>query len=143
VRNIGGSNFPIMPRPLRGLLEGLSIPARGMSVQQSFLDAIASNLANSETTRTPEGGPYKRKIAVVGGDPAQGNGEIKVVEDETPGETVYDPGHPDANAQGFVTRPNVDVNRELVDLMIARRVHEANATVFHAAKAMLSRALDI
>jgi flagellar basal-body rod protein FlgC len=55
----------------------------------------------------------------------------------------YDPGHPDANADGFVEYPNVDVNTELVDLMLARRIHEANATVFQAAKSMLRRALDI
>jgi flagellar basal-body rod protein FlgC len=56
---------------------------------------------------------------------------------------VYDPGHPDANADGFVEYPNVDINTELVDLMIARRVHEANASVFQAAKGMLKRALEI
>ena len=69
--------------------------------------------------------------------------ETRVVEDAPPGRKVYDPGHPDADADGFVEYPNVDINTELVDLMIARRVHEANATVFQAAKGMLQRALEI
>ena len=121
----------------------LATPARGMSTQQSFLDAIAANIANSETTRTPEGGPYRRQVAVVSTDPVTGAAVTRVVRDASPGDLVYDPGHPDANAEGFVSRPNVDVNRELVDLMVARRVHEANATVFHAGKSMLRRAIDI
>jgi len=66
-----------------------------------------------------------------------------VVHDQRPGRMVYDPSHPDANAQGFVQYPNVDVNTELVDLMIVRRVHEANVSAFQAAKSMLRRALDI
>lgn len=131
------SDFPSWPRPLRGLLGPLATPARGMSTQQSFLKAIAANIANAQTTRTPEGGPYRRQVAVVDG------GQAKTIEDARPGRLVYDPGHPDANGDGFVALPNVDVQTELVDLMIARRVHEANATVFHAAKSMLRRAIDI
>ena len=67
----------------------------------------------------------------------------QVVQDTRAGVSDYDPGHPDADANGFVLRPNVDIQTEIVDLMIARRVHEANATVFQAAKAMLKRAIDI
>jgi flagellar basal-body rod protein FlgC len=133
--------FPILPRPERQLLGPLGIPARGMSTQQSFIEVIAANLANAETTRTPEGGPYRRQIAVA--DPAAPGGEARAVTDDSPGRSVYDPGHPDADANGFVIYPNVNVNTELVDLMIARRVFEANATVFQAAKSMLRRALDI
>jgi flagellar basal-body rod protein FlgC len=135
--------FPVWPRPLRHLLEPLRTPAAGMSTQQHFLDIIAKNIANAATTRTPEGGPYRREIAVAGRDPVTGQVVTRVVEDPRPGEMVYDPGHPDANADGFVEYPNVDTTTELVDLMIARRVHEANATVFQAAKAMLRRALEI
>ena len=65
------------------------------------------------------------------------------VSDPRPGRSLYDPGHPDADADGFVAYPNVDVNSEMVDLMVARRVFEANASVFQAAKAMLRRSLDI
>jgi flagellar basal-body rod protein FlgC len=66
-----------------------------------------------------------------------------VIQDPRPGELEYDPGHPDANPDGFVPHPNVDVTTELVDLMVVRRLHEANASVFQAAKAMLRRALEI
>jgi flagellar basal-body rod protein FlgC len=121
----------------------LSVPAAGMAVEQKFLEVIASNIANVETTRMPDGGAYRRQIAVTERDAASGQVVTRVVEDAEPGRRVYDPGHPDADAQGFVTYPNVDLNTELVDLMIARRIHEANATVFQAAKSMLRRALDI
>lgn len=109
-----------------------------MAVQQSFLETISANIANAQTTRTPEGGAFRRQVAVADGD----GGTTRVV-DPAPGRLVYDPGHPDANADGFVEYPNVDVNTELVDLMLARRVHEANVSVFQAAKSMLRRALDI
>jgi flagellar basal-body rod protein FlgC len=125
------------------LLGPLETSARGMSIQGRFLDVIARNIANAQTTRTPEGGPYRREVAVVGGDAADGGAVAGTIQDPTPGRMVYDPGHPDANAEGFVEYPNVDVNAELVDLMIARRVHEANASVFQAAKSMLRKAMDI
>lgn len=115
----------------------LGISADGMSVQQRFLEVISKNLANAETTRTPEGGAYQREVAVAG------PGGVQVVKDTRPGRMEYDPGHPDANADGFVEYPNVDSNTELVDLMIARRLHEANVSVFQAAKGMLKRALEI
>lgn len=118
-------------------MRSLGVSAEGMAKEQQFIEVIARNLANAETTRTPEGGPYKREVAV------SGDSGTQVVEDKRPGRLVYDPGHPHANADGFVEYPNVDINSELVDMMIARRVHEANATVFQAAKAMLKRALEI
>ena len=124
-------------------MSGLGTSADGMSVEQKFLEVISRNLANAEVTRTPEGGPYRREVAEVGVDPTTGQASLQVRKDTGPGRIVYDPSHPDANAQGFVEYPNVDVNTELVDLMIARRVHEANVSVFQAAKSMLRRALDI
>ena len=129
--------FPIWPRPVRQFMRSLGISAEGMATQQKFLEVISGNLANAEVTKTPEGGAYRRQVAVAGA------GGTQVVADPRPGRMVYDPGHPDADANGFVAFPNVDVNTELVDLMIARRVHEANATAFQAAKAMLKKALDI
>jgi flagellar basal-body rod protein FlgC len=135
--------FSVLPRPIRDFLGPLRTAAAGMSVQQRFLEAIATNIANSETTKTPEGGPYQREMVVVERDPKTGALATRSVADSREGRWVYDPGHPDANEQGFVVYPNVDVNIELVDLMVARRVHEANASVFQAAKAMLKRALDI
>ncbi|NOT34384.1 MAG: flagellar basal body rod protein FlgC [Candidatus Eisenbacteria bacterium] len=114
-----------------------------MATQQRFLEVIAENIANAETTRTPEGGPYQRQVMSVSGDVAGGDAATRSVADPRAGRLQYDPAHPDANTDGFVQYPNVDVQGELVDLMIARRMHEANASVFQAAKLMLRRALDI
>jgi len=108
-----------------------------MSSQQRFLEVIARNISNAQTTKTPEGGPYQRQVAVEGPRGAE------TITDTRPGRKIYDPGHPDADKDGFVQYPNVDINTELVDLMIARRVFEANASVFQAAKSMLRRALEI
>jgi flagellar basal-body rod protein FlgC len=113
-----------------------------MSRQQKFIEVISENIANAETTRTESGGPYKRQIAV-GTASANGGIETRIVEDTTQGRAIYDPGHPDADDTGYVRYPNVDLATETVDLMIARRMHEANATVFQAAKAMLKRAMEI
>ena len=124
-------------------MPGLGTSADGMAVEQKFLEVISRNLANAEVTRTPEGGAYKREVAELATDPATGQTSLQVRKDPRPGRMVYDPSHPDANTQGFVEYPNVDVNTELVDLMIVRRVHEANVSVFQAAKSMLRRALDI
>jgi flagellar basal-body rod protein FlgC len=114
-----------------------------MSRQQKFIEVISENIANAETTRTEGGGAYKRRIAVGTAAPNGTGIQTRVVEDGTPGRSVYDPGHPDADPTGYVTYPNVDLATETVDLMIARRMHEANATVFQAAKAMLKRAMEI
>jgi flagellar basal-body rod protein FlgC len=132
------AQFPIWPRPIRQMMRPLGLSASGMSTQQRFLEVIAKNIANANTTRTPEGGPYTREVATANGD-----GSAAVSNDSRAGRMIYDPGHPDANADGFVAYPNVDINTELVDLMVARRAFEANASVFQAAKAMLRRALDI
>ena len=107
------------------------------------MEVIAQNIANANTMRTADGGPYRRQIATVADNPATGAAELQVEEDQSLGRLVYDPGHPDADAQGYVRFPNVDVAMETVDLMVARRLHEANATAFQAAKAMLRRSLEI
>jgi len=134
---------PITPRPARGLFGALGTSASGMARQQRFLDVIANNIANAATTRGPDGKPYQRQIAVAGTDPLTGQPTTTVVKDSSPGRSEYDPGNADADATGYVHYPNVDVTTEMVDLMLARRMHEANATVFDAAKAMLHKALDI
>lgn len=134
---------PWVPRPIRSLLGPLATSASGMLRQQRFMEVIATNIANAETTRTPEGGPYRRQIATASVDPATGRTVTTVQEDQTPGRLVYDPGHPDADDSGYVRYPNVDLATEAVDLMIARRLHEANVSAFQAAKAMLRRALEI
>lgn len=140
-RIFGAGAWP--PRPVRSLLKPLGVSGAGMSAMSKALDVISQNIANAETTRTPEGGPYQRQVVVFERDGTGGVKASGVVQDSRPGSEDYDPGHPDANADGFVRRTNVDLNTEMVDLMIARRVHEANATVFQAAKAMLKRAIDI
>lgn len=162
------------PGGVPGLLRGLGISASGLSAQRHRLDAIAMNIANAETTRTAEGGPYRRRFVELvrartdvasgaapgapslgpivvprpGEDPVpapapHGVEVAGVVEDTTPGPRVYDPAHPDADADGFVEYPNVDMAREMIALMEARRAYEANATAFEAMKSMLRRALEI
>ncbi len=157
------------PRP--PMFRGLDIATTGLSAQRMRMETIATNIANAETTRGPDGQPYKRRVVQLAAAAAQGAapsypplpldqakdgvalpdpsaplGGVQVVavgEDQSEGPLVYDPGHPDANAQGYVRYPNVRITDEMVDLMEARRVYEANATVFQAAKQLLRRALEI
>ncbi len=135
--------FPTTPRPVRGFLRSLATSAQGMATQQKFLDIIAENISNAETTRTAEGGPYRRQVAVATRDPRTGELGVRVVQDGRDGRLVRDPAHPDADEAGNVFYPNVDMNTELVDLMLARRLHEANLSAFQTAKQMLRRAIDI
>ncbi|MDX2193372.1 MAG: flagellar basal body rod C-terminal domain-containing protein [Gemmatimonadales bacterium] len=132
-----GPVFPHTPRPLRGLFSPLVSSAAGMSQQQRFLETIARNLANAQTTRTAEGGAYKREVTIADG------GRTVTYQDGSEGDLVYLPNHPDADAKGYVRMPNVDPQQEMVDMLVARRLHEANATAFTAAKRMLQRAIDI
>jgi len=129
--------FPQTPRPLRNLFSSLAAPAAGMSVQQSFMEVIADNIRNAETTRTADGGPYRRQIAVSNGSSTQ------IYKDSSEGRIVYNPGHPDADQDGMVRMPNVDIDSERADLLLTQRLHEANAAVFQVAKNMLKRASDI
>jgi flagellar basal-body rod protein FlgC len=149
---------PIAPRPMFG---SLAIASSGLSAQRMRMEVIAQNLANAETTRTPEGGAYQRKIVNVEAvkpleegqtsDPTKADttdvyGGVRVASistDKTEGALVYDPGHPDADKNGYVRMPNVSITDEMMDLMNARRLYEANATVFQVARAMLHKSLDI
>lgn len=137
------SNFPVTPRPVRQFMRSLATSAQGMATQQKFLDIIAENISNAETTRTAEGGAYKRQVAVANRDPRTGEITLRVVEDNREGRVVHDPAHPDADENGNVFYPNVDMNAEMVDMMLARRLHEANLSAFQTAKQMLRRAIDI
>lgn len=150
---------------VRPMFRPLAISASGLSAQRARLETIAQNIANAEVTRTPEDGPYRRRIVMLeargfSAVQAIAEGELGaeavtqitqfegvevmgVEEDLTEGPLVYDPGHPDADEAGYVRYPNVDMTTEMVDLMEARRMYEANATVFQAAKAMIRQALDI
>ena len=151
------------PRPV---FDAMRIAASGLTAQRVRMDVIAQNLANVETTHTAEGGPYQRRVVQMEADvAASGTSEsagtdtsadetsaadnvrgvrvIGIAEDTTEGPLVYNPGHPDADKNGYVRMPNVNMTDELMDLMNARRIYEANATVFQVAKAMLHRAIDI
>jgi flagellar basal-body rod protein FlgC len=136
----------------------LGISSSALTAQRLRMETVAMNVANAETTRTPDGGPYRRRLVemeaqtgtqfasaldAAGDSDAMGVRVRGIVEDDTPGPRVYEPGHPDADTDGYVTYPNVRITDEMVELMDARRMFEANATVFQAAKAMLRRSIDI
>jgi flagellar basal-body rod protein FlgC len=138
----------------------LAISASALRAERLRLDVIASNLANAHTTRTAEGGPYRRRNVVFVADPLesdfaatiealaeqgarQGVRVAEVIEDPSPLHMVFDPGHPDANAEGYVAYPNVNPVSEMVDLMAATRAYEANAQAVTATKRMAEAALDI
>ena len=140
-------------------LTALQIAGSGLSVQRTRVDLAASNLANAESTRGPNGEAYKRRDAVLSPTAfeadltdaaAQGNVSMsqgvkvsQVVEDQSPGRRVYLPGHPDADGDGFVTFPNVNPVHETVNLISASRGYDANASAVDTLKSMAQRALDI
>jgi flagellar basal-body rod protein FlgC len=132
-----------------GMFDALSISSTGMSAERLRMDVIAENLANAETTRTPEGGPYRRQEVVLEqASPSFGEvlGGVRVagiVSDSSPARRVYDPGHPDADKQGYVTLPNVNPVTEMTDLIDASRAYEANVTAMQSAKQMFSKTLDL
>lgn len=133
----------MIPRPIRTLLGPLGVSAAGMARDQKFLEVIANNIANAETTQTADGTPYRRQIAVAGYDKRTGEMTTTVQEDKSPDRLVPDAGNPDADADGNVHYPNVDITTEMVDMLLVRRMHDANATAFESTKAMLRKALDI
>jgi flagellar basal-body rod protein FlgC len=127
------------------------IASSGMAAQRLRVQLIASNVANSETTRTKEGGPYRRKDAVfqtqdLGFSGALANAGVRVASIQTSQEpflTRYEPNHPDANADGVVNYPNINPVEEMVNLTEASRSYEANIAVVRSAKAMATSALGI
>lgn len=133
----------------------LAISSSALQAQRLRMDVIAANLANAESTRTPEGGPYKRRDVVLeslsGGSfedmmGSASGGAVRVsrvVADEKPPRVVFDPGHPDADAKGYVSYPNVNPITEMVDLMAATRAYEANVAAVNATKRVLEAALSI
>jgi flagellar basal-body rod protein FlgC len=146
------------------VFNGMNISASALTAQRFRMDVISSNMANAETTRANfvngEWQPYRRKMVEfepVNGSfnsylnkamkesktPGQGVRVREVVEDETPFTYVYNPEHPDANADGYVAMPNVDPLKEMIDMMSATRSYEANVTALNATKSMLMKALEI
>jgi len=134
------------------MISAIEIGAMGLSVQRLRLSVIANNIANANTTRTPQGGPFRRQVVVVesvGGNSPLGGAEgmgVRVKEvrpDSTPLRSVYDPGNPEAGPDGYVLYPNVQVPVEMIDLVAASRAYEANLAVISSTKQMISRSLDI
>lgn len=140
------------------LFRALDISASGLSAQRSRMDVITENLANSETSVTAAGGgPYRRKAVVLEATTGRGFPAIlradgaaeggvqvsRVIELPDPPRRVYEPGHPQAGADGFVSLPNVNPLTEMVDMMATMRAYEANATAFQAAKSMGAKLLDL
>lgn len=149
-----------------GLFDSINAAGSALTAERLRMDVTAENLANAQSTRGADGQPYRRKevilqakggsdfgstlnVAMGGGRPsastADGAGvEVGgIVEDQTPFRLQYDPGHPDANAQGYVEMPNVNPVTEMVDLISASRGYEANVTAMQTAKQMFSKTLDI
>lgn len=140
-----------------------SISSTALTAQRLRMDVISSNIANAETTRASvsngEAIPYKRKMVVLepnktsfgtmlqnqmrGGGSGDGVRVSEIREDQSPLKPVYDPSHPDANAEGYVFMPNVDIAKEMVDMISASRSYEANVTALNSTKAMISKALEI
>lgn len=132
----------------------MDVSASGLKAQRVRMETVASNLANAYTTRTAEGGPYRRRDVVFEAvspgrfsdalDAAMNQVRVAAItEDQNPGRLRYEPGHPDADPQGYVEYPNVDAVVEMVNLLGASRSYEANLTVFEATKSLLLRALEI
>lgn len=138
----------------------MNVSSSALSAERTRMNLISGNLANASTTRTPEGGPYKRKDAVFAAAPlensrfgraldgaaGQGVRQVaveRIVEDQSPPRVQYDPGHPDADAQGYVALPNVNVIEEMTDMLSASRAYEANITAVQAAKSMALKTLEI
>lgn len=145
------------------IFTAFNISASGMTAQQLRSDIIAQNIANVNTTRTEDGTPYVRKNVIFQEKPyvhgqsfdnvltaatksiaGQGVKVTRIVEDtDTAMKMTYDPSHPDADENGYVTYPNVDVVTEMTDLIDATRSYEANVTSFNATKAMLTKGLEV
>ena len=136
-----------------GLFDAFDASGSALSAERLRMDVTAENLANAQSTRGSNGtGPYKRKEVVLEqagssfADSLQAARGVRVagiVEDSTPPRRVYDPGHPDADAQGYVTMPNVNTVTEMTDLIGASRAYEANVTAMQTAKSMFARTLDL
>jgi flagellar basal-body rod protein FlgC len=134
-------------------LSALRVSASGLSAERVRVNLAASNLANAETTRGPDGKPYRRLDPVLESVPfeealggAPGLSGVRVAEiakDEGPGRRVFSPSHPDADADGFVTLPDVNPIHEVVNLLSSQKAYDANAAAVDTLKTMAQRALDI
>jgi len=132
---------------MKDLFLPLKVSATGLEAQKIRLNVIASNLANVNSTRTPEGGPYRRKdvlfMTYMYDQISQGVDVNKIVEDQRPFRVVYEPTHPDADKDGYVKYPNVNPMEEMINLISASRAYEANLTMINSFKDMFIRTLDL
>ncbi|QQY80742.1 flagellar basal-body rod protein FlgC [Keratinibaculum paraultunense] len=142
-----------------GIFDSINISASALAAEKTRIDIINKNIANANTTRATGGMPYRRQMVVFEEDKnkpfsyylekqsnkfnGQGVKIREVVEDDSPFRLVYEPGHPDANEDGYVMLPNVEIMKEMVDMIDAQRAYEVNITAMNANKAMLMKALDI
>jgi len=138
--------------------------ASGLTAERLRMDVISNNIANVNTTRTAEGGPYRRQMVVfapredqtdfaqllstqltngTGTSTGKGVRVVGITKDNSPTRKMYDPAHPDANKDGYVEMPNVNIVAEMVDMITATRSYEANVTVVNSAKSMALKALEI
>ena len=141
-------------------LSSLNISGSALTAQKLRMDIISQNLANANTTRTEDGGPYKRKLVILSeseqsgafGSALKAAGQTEgvsgvvvssIIEDEEGLKSVYNPSNPDADENGYVTMPNVNTVEEMIDMISATRSYEANITAFNAVKLMATKALEI
>lgn len=133
------------------LISGVDITSGALTAQKIRLDIVAQNIANAQTTRTPEGGPYRRKIVSfenelvkrAGGASLQTISVSSISNDKAPGQAVYNPQHPDAGPDGTVQMPNVNLAFEMVDLITASRAYEANLSVVKNARTLAMKTFEI
>ncbi len=127
----------------------LEVSASALSAQRQRMDAIASNMANARSTKSEEGGPYRKREVVFSTMPVdEGQGTLEGVQvsnvvKENAFQQVYDPSNPDADKKGFVTMPDINVVEEMVNMMTAYRAYEASVSTFNVSKAMFAKALEL
>lgn len=144
-----------------GMFKAIDVSATGLTAERLRMDIISKNIANANTTRTSSGTPYRRQVpifkesstklsfqqhldaaknGIVGGSGVE---VTAVKEDKSPFKKVYDPGHPDADKDGYVQMPNVDIVAEMINMISSTRAYEANVTSINSAKSMAMKALEI
>jgi flagellar basal-body rod protein FlgC len=126
------------------------VSASALEAQRQRMNVVASNMANVHSTRTEEGGPYRRKDVLFSAETVESDTDtltgvrvVDVVPDSTPFRTVYDPGHPDADKDGYVSMPNINIIEEMVNIMMASRAYEASVSAFNMSKAMFLKTLEL
>lgn len=124
-----------------------NVSASALEAQRMRMNIIASNMANVHSTRTAEGGPYKRKDVLFAPvylkEHLEGVTVADIVEDNSPFNKIYEPGHPDADSEGYVTLPNVNILEEMVNMMMASRTYEANISAFNITKNIILKTLEL